>query len=348
MNRPAKYIIALLALAGTLWALPEAPTIDEALAMAKAQHRTVIVEFTGRDWCGACKHLHGKIFSSPEFEAAVNDRYVVTELDYPRAPGLIAQIPDEEKARRQGIMDSYGIQGLPSVVLLDEDGLPFAIIVGTRQDPASYLAELDKAQTVRAQRDAAFARAQGLSGIEKARALAEGLSVLPRTCQDKYEDVLKEIKVLDPENTLGFNNMLGAGERLAAQTKEFQDLCDTYLVGKDDVDSVRLAIDKLDEFLARTDLDPVIRQLALRAKGDCYAMFYSIDNSPECFVKTVECFREALECAPDSRYAKRLRSNIDYYENELIPTLRAQQAQQQAQPESQPAPQPESHPAAQQ
>lgn len=316
--RSVKYVGAFLAMIGSLWALPEAGTIEAAVAKAKAENRTVIVEFTGRDWCGACKHLHGKIFSSSEFENAVNDLYVVTELDYPRAPELLAQLSDDEKARRQKIMDSYGVQGLPTVVLMDSDGLPFAIIVGTRPKPSEYLKELDKAQAVRAQRDAAFQKAQGLTGLDKAKALVEGLSILPKTCQDKYEAVLKEIISLDPENTLGYNYVLGATERRVEQLQSFQKLCSTFR-GHFQREDLEKDLAKLDEFLSRKDLLPEIRQEALATKSDCYAFLHDVPNM-------LQSAKEAYAIDPNSRMAARLKKNIDHIEQFVIPQMEAEKA----------------------
>lgn len=331
MIRPVKYIAAMLAMAGSLQALTEVDSLDAAVERAAKENRIIMLEFTGTDWCTACIHLHTKILSSAEFEQAAGSKYIVTQVDYPRTPALVAKLSDEEKARREHLLATYGIRGLPAMVLMDSQGRPFAIINGTRPTTKEFLAVLEEADAILAKRDAAFAKAGGLTGMEKAAALAEGLNALPVTCRDKYEAVITEINSIDTQNTLGYKYVLGAGERLAEQSESFQKLCETYLTGSLSVEAAQTAIDKIDEFLAREDLDPVIRQLALRTKGDCYALFY---HSPDCFEKTVECFKAALECAPESRYARRLKSDIQYYEEELIPRLKAEQEERKKAPES--------------
>ena len=38
-----------------------------ALAQAKQEHKLVMLDFTGSDWCGWCIKLNRDVFSKPEF-----------------------------------------------------------------------------------------------------------------------------------------------------------------------------------------------------------------------------------------------------------------------------------------
>ena len=69
-----------LAFAGSALALPEVATMNEAIATAQAQQRNIFVDFTGTDWCTACIHLREKIVNSPEFEAAMGDKFVLVPV----------------------------------------------------------------------------------------------------------------------------------------------------------------------------------------------------------------------------------------------------------------------------
>ncbi len=305
---------ALLALAMTAPALPEAANLDEALARASAEKRDVFVDFTGTDWCKACIHLRTQIVDSDAFEAAFGEKYVLVSVDFPRTPALVAQIPDDEKRRRESLLTSYRIAGLPGVVLMDEKGMPYEIINGTRRTPEEYIALVNAGLQKRAARDAAFAKAASLSGMERAKALAEGLNVLPTVCRDKYLAEIDFINEADADNTLGYKGLGSATAARLKQAEELRDLLSTFR-GKLKREELLDSVAKLDAFLAKPNLDSEVLQEALSAKGDSYALMGE-------FVKMYECYKAALEAAPESRASNRIRGNVENFEKNVLPNLK--------------------------
>lgn len=178
---------ALLVLAMGAHALPQAPTIDDAMVQAAEQNRDILLDFTGSDWCTACVHLRTQIIGSEDFEKAYGEKFIMVAVDFPRNPNLLASIPEEVRAQRNQLLSSYRIEGLPAVVLLDAKGLPYEIIKGTRHTPAEYIALVESGLKKRAARDAAFSEAAGLTGRAQAKALAAGLRALPLVCRKLYE-----------------------------------------------------------------------------------------------------------------------------------------------------------------
>lgn len=307
---------ALMALSCSAVALPEAETMEAALVQAKAEKRDVFVDFTGTDWCTACIYLRTKIVESAEFEEALGKDFVLVSVDFPRSPDLVAKIPDEEKERRENLLASYRIEGLPGVVLMDAYGNPYDIIAGARPTPAEYIALVKAGQAKKAARDAALQKAASLTGTERAKALAEALKALPEACRDKYVGIIDEIKQLDPDNTLGFAELGSEATRRVQQQAELRELMASFsnkLTPADLHDSIV----KLDAFLARENLDPEIRQAALSAKGDSYALLHE-------YRKMYACYKEALELAPESRAAKRIRGNVENFEKYVLPELEKQ------------------------
>lgn len=300
-----KTTLALLAAALPVLALPEAPTMESAMAKAQAEKRNIFVDFTGTDWCTACIYLRDKIVETPEFEAALGDKLVLLEVDFPRTPALVAAIPEEEKVRRESMLALYRIQGLPGVALLDEKGMPYDIIQGTRRTPAEYIALVKAGFAKRDARDAALAAAEGLQGMERAKALAKVLNLLPKGCHHKYGALIDEINAADPENTLGFKGYGSVAVRRVEQMLALRSLLNTFQ-GKFKPEELMDSIKKLDAFLAQPDLDPEVAQAALSAKGDSYAFLRD-------FPRMVECYQQALDKAPEGRSAHRLRSIIDNY-----------------------------------
>ncbi len=119
--------------------------LDEGIAVAKADKKAILVDFTGSDWCGWCIRLKKEVFDQKEFAAASKD-FVLVELDYPQKKKQSA----EEKAKNKALAEKFAIEGFPTIMLLDSDGQPFAQTGYQEGGPAKYLAhlaELRKANT---------------------------------------------------------------------------------------------------------------------------------------------------------------------------------------------------------
>ena len=106
-----KLILTLLFLA-TVTAQAEVTwltDLDAAKAKGIKENKPVLVDFTGSDWCPPCKQLHKVVFESAEF-AAVASKYVLVELDYPKAKPQ----SEEVKAKNREWQQKFGISGFPT------------------------------------------------------------------------------------------------------------------------------------------------------------------------------------------------------------------------------------------
>ncbi len=304
-------------------ALTECATPAEALSAAREQKRAVMVDFTGTDWCPACIHLRHRIIDTPAFEQALGNQLVLVSVDFPRSPALREKITPEQWEEREEMLRSYGIEGLPAVVLMDAEGLPFALIQGARRTPEDYIPLVQEALKVREARDAALAEADKLTGMERARALVRALELLPEVCRDKYRALIEEISRLDTNDVLGYRNLVKLSERRVQQLKAFRELTDTF-AGKFKPEELHDSIARLDAFLAQDNLVPEIRQKALTAKADSYAFLRD-------YRKQLATLKEALEVTlgkdaspQDSTLTKaerKLRTNIEHLEKNVIPRL---------------------------
>ena len=319
-------IIGAVWAAGLAAALPEAPSLEAAIPVAQAQHRTILLDFTGKEWCPPCIYLRTKIFDSPEFDRLTKDGYLLVEVVFPRLPEAVAAMPKEQLDANEALLASYNITGgFPTVVVHDENGKPFGVIASPRQTVQEYVAELDKVQQLRAARDAAFTKAQGLQGLERAKALAEGLEAIPKLCRYKYPDVVQEINTLDPQNTLGYARFIANQDELKQQGKDLEGIL-TSFTGKFDPQDIAAMQAQLTQFLDRKELYPEMRQAALRAMGDSYSFIRGDYNA---LLKMVEYYRQAEAAAPDTKLAERLRSNLKYYDEQLLPAMKKEMEAQQ-------------------
>jgi thioredoxin-related protein len=135
--------------------------LDEGMKVAKAEKKAILVDFTGSDWCGWCIRLKKEVFDQKEFAAATKD-FVLVELDYPQKK----KQPAEEKAKNKALAEKFGIEGFPTIMLLDANGEPFAQTGYLAGGPAKYLphlAELLKTNTAEGRK--AFAQTKKDEGL---------------------------------------------------------------------------------------------------------------------------------------------------------------------------------------
>lgn len=92
--------------------------LDKALAEAKAAKKSVLVEFTGSDWCPPCIAMRKNVFSKKEFVKAASKNFILVELDFPKADKSLAD-------KNKPLAEKYKIEGFPTVILLDPEGKEF-------------------------------------------------------------------------------------------------------------------------------------------------------------------------------------------------------------------------------
>ena len=100
-----------------------------ALEQAAKENKMVLLDFTGSDWCGWCIKLQKDTFSKPEFKKFAEQSLVLVELDFPRGKAQ----SDELKRQNEELAEKFGVQGFPTLVLLDPKGQEAARNVGYLQ-----------------------------------------------------------------------------------------------------------------------------------------------------------------------------------------------------------------------
>ncbi len=92
--------------------------VESAIAVAKKENKPILVDFTGSDWCIWCKKLSEEVFTQKEFIEYANKNLVLVKLDFPKN---IEQSQETVYYNRQ-MAQKYGIQGFPTIILLDSNG----------------------------------------------------------------------------------------------------------------------------------------------------------------------------------------------------------------------------------
>ena len=92
--------------------------LPKALDQAKTEHKLVLADFTGSDWCGWCMKLDKDTFSQPEFAEYAKKNLVLLQLDYPTKKPQ----SDDLKAANKALAKKYNIQGFPTLIAFKPDG----------------------------------------------------------------------------------------------------------------------------------------------------------------------------------------------------------------------------------
>ena len=90
---------------------------DPARAKRKSEllHRPLLILFTGLSWSANARKLGEEVFLSKSFNALARERLTLLYLDFP-------QNARDAPQTLQYFKEYYKVQGLPSVVILNEDG----------------------------------------------------------------------------------------------------------------------------------------------------------------------------------------------------------------------------------
>lgn len=125
-----KKILLPLALLGclTLQATPEGwiTSYPAALKTAAEKNKTVLLDFTGSDWCGWCIKMHKETLSKKDFVSYAADNLVLVEVDF---PNNVPQTAEQKKAN-EALKAKYGIEGFPTFILVDSNGKELGRQVG--------------------------------------------------------------------------------------------------------------------------------------------------------------------------------------------------------------------------
>jgi protein disulfide-isomerase len=106
---------------------------------AKAGKKLMLLDFTGSDWCGWCMKLDKEVFSTPEFQNYASRNLILVKLDFPR------RRPQTEALKKQNeqLAQKYGIQGFPTIIVLNGEGEKVGELGYMNGGPSPFLAKLE-------------------------------------------------------------------------------------------------------------------------------------------------------------------------------------------------------------
>ncbi len=111
---------------------------------AAKQHKLILINFSGSDWCGPCIMLRKEILEKPAFETYAASHLVLVRADFPRQKKN--QLSKEQQKLNDALADKYNSEGnFPYTLLVDEQGKVLNKWNGfPNETPDKFIAEIEK------------------------------------------------------------------------------------------------------------------------------------------------------------------------------------------------------------
>jgi thioredoxin-related protein len=94
---------------------------NKAKQSAQSEHKLILLNFSGSDWCGPCIRMHKDIFENSSFTQYATGHLVLVNADFPRLKKH--ELSKDQQAKNDQLADKYDKDGIfPLTVLLTSDG----------------------------------------------------------------------------------------------------------------------------------------------------------------------------------------------------------------------------------
>lgn len=138
MKFTALALLGFLMLSFTSWET----NFEKAKTIAAKEHKFILLNFSGSDWCGPCIRMHKELLENDAFQQFAHEKLVMMNADFPRQKKN--QLAKDLQKQNDQLADKYNAKGsFPFTAILDEkgnvlrswDGLP-------KESPEAFLQEV--------------------------------------------------------------------------------------------------------------------------------------------------------------------------------------------------------------
>jgi thioredoxin-related protein len=110
--------------------------------LAKAQNKSLLLNFTGSDWCPWCIKMDQEVLDTAAFKSYAAQNLVLMTVDFPQHTQLPSTVTDQNASLQQ----KYNIEGFPTFVLLSPSGQQLKQMVGYQQGgPSAFIDQIKQA-----------------------------------------------------------------------------------------------------------------------------------------------------------------------------------------------------------
>ena len=192
--------------------------LSKAGKQAAAGKKDILLVFSGSTWNQASKDFESKILKAPKFVEAIGKNFVQ----------VIIEIPTSRDKAHSDLIEfekSYGFRSIPTIILADSKGRPYATTPPVKDKPEDFVATLAKLRQIRVDRDKSFQDAQKANGKKKAELIVKALKTLPQnSIAAFYEAEIAMIEKADPKNETVYAGEIRKAEALNKEQARYNDL----------------------------------------------------------------------------------------------------------------------------
>ena len=88
---------------------------------AQHQHKFILINFSGSDWCAPCIKMKKEVFETASFDSLATEKLILVRADFPRSSKN--QLPKDQIKRNELLAEKYNPNGkFPYTVLTDAEG----------------------------------------------------------------------------------------------------------------------------------------------------------------------------------------------------------------------------------
>lgn len=211
--------------------------LEVAEKQARERKRDIFLVFSGSDWSNQTRTMAQEIFSQAKFRSFAEQRFVLLVVDLPRTESGINQL--ENISQNRGLSLQFGIRSVPTVLLLDAGGTPYAADGFFGEGLDKYIQRITLMQNKHAQRDVRLAAVEAskskppeerLAALEQAVKWLDAEKLTPH-----YGRILAQwmatARQLDPQNELGKQEVLFEADWIARLNSALVDRERSKVVG---------------------------------------------------------------------------------------------------------------------
>jgi len=116
-----KLSVLLIALYVLLTSSEWLTDFNKAQQEAAQNHKVILLNFSGSDWCIPCIRLRKDVFENPAFSVFADSALILANADFPRQKKN--KLPEELVKQNDALAEKYNPNGLfPLTLLLTADG----------------------------------------------------------------------------------------------------------------------------------------------------------------------------------------------------------------------------------
>lgn len=119
-------------------------SLESAVSFANGNDKTIMLYFSGSDWCRPCIQLKEKVFNSEPFHYFSIQNLILVQIDFPSKSKN--NLTESQVKYNESIAEKYNQSGaFPFIVLLNKKGEVLAEFNGYKgEDAESYIKKLEQ------------------------------------------------------------------------------------------------------------------------------------------------------------------------------------------------------------